>query len=90
MTFFSSVPLTWTCMVCKDTRPDAAISVHTSWMVTGKSDGPKQNPVYIKQNVRYCNDKLECRNKVSEITISKLGHVIPENEVPLSYRRRFA
>ena len=47
---------TWTCHVCKDERPDAAISV----VSTDLSKQYGLPPGTMKQNVRYCNDRPEC------------------------------
>ncbi len=44
--------LTWTCHVCGRTRPDAQISVRSR---TVSAAG-----VEVRQNVRYCNDRLDC------------------------------
>jgi hypothetical protein len=46
----------WTCHVCGRERPDENISVYTSSHVTATG-------VAIKQNVRYCNDNLDCIEK---------------------------
>jgi len=51
--------MTWTCSICKRTRPDHAISVQ---LVPFIMDG--QN--YGTQNLRYCNDNLECRRKAAD------------------------
>lgn len=44
--------LTWTCHVCGDERPDAAISVHASTLTV--------RGFAIQQNVRHCNDRPAC------------------------------
>lgn len=52
-------PNGWTCHVCGDYRPDSKISVHsTDTMFSGVS---------LQQNVRYCNDRLECREGAKNI-----------------------
>lgn len=44
----------WSCHICKETRPDAMISVISKPLVmAGKVCG--------EQNIRFCNDKIECR-----------------------------
>jgi hypothetical protein len=47
--------LTWTCMVCRDERPDAAISV---------AHRPLRGLEHMfpgaRVNVRYCNDRPQC------------------------------
>ncbi|KKM24997.1 hypothetical protein LCGC14_1599520 [marine sediment metagenome] len=45
--------MTWTCHICKETRPDDKISVLSK--VTVLSGG-----VPVTENIRYCNDKVEC------------------------------
>ena len=45
--------ITWTCHVCGDERPDDRISVFSVIEFVGG--------VEIRQNVRYCNDRSECR-----------------------------
>jgi hypothetical protein len=51
--FFAS--MTWTCMVCGDERPDAAISV-AHRPLRGLEDRFPDARV----NVRYCNDRPTC------------------------------
>ena len=56
--------LSWTCHVCKETRPDDKISVKTSPIVV--------NGVEIgQQNVRYCNDRQECIEKSKTFSFLK-------------------
>lgn len=43
---------TWTCHACGDERPDAAISVWSTWRTIGGVD--------VQTNVRYCNDRPGC------------------------------
>lgn len=47
-----SYPLTWTCHVCGENRPDAEISVFKSTRMV--------KTVEVHQNVRYCNDRASC------------------------------
>ena len=49
----------WTCHICKEERPDDKISVLSKPMVIS-------GQVVGAQNVRYCNDKPECRQKVQD------------------------
>jgi hypothetical protein len=51
--------LNWTCHVCGDERPDDKISVHSTTKVTGA--------IEIKQNVRYCNDRVDCIEGAKQI-----------------------
>jgi len=44
--------LSWTCHVCGEERPDDKISVHSVTKTT--------RMIEIKQNVRYCNDRVDC------------------------------
>lgn len=56
MTFPDFDAMTWTCMVCRDERPDARISVAyrpTPGMEDRFPDG-------ARMNVRYCNDRPAC------------------------------
>lgn len=43
---------TWTCHICGDERPDAAISVQKNKSVVAG--------VEVDNNVRYCNDRPAC------------------------------
>lgn len=55
--------LTWTCMVCGDVRPDEKISVF-------KKDISKNHNLpegTMTLNVRYCNDKTECREGAKRV-----------------------
>lgn len=46
------IGLTWTCHICKDERPDSAISVyHVTEQIKG---------LEFQSNVRYCNDRRPC------------------------------
>ncbi len=49
--------LTWTCHVCRDRRPDAAISVHK--IDLSAEAGLPAGAFTV--NVRYCNDRPACR-----------------------------
>ena len=47
------MPITWTCHICKEERPDDKISVITKPLtISGRHCG--------EQNIRYCNDRPEC------------------------------
>lgn len=46
--------LTWTCHICSDERPDAAISVHKQPVLSDLGDD------LIQRNIRYCNDRPSC------------------------------
>ena len=48
--------MTWKCHICKQERPDSAISVRTTDLSAEKGFPPGT----FKQNVRYCNDRPEC------------------------------
>jgi len=45
--------ITWLCHICGKERPDDKISVFSSVIELGGG-------VEMTQNVRYCNDNLEC------------------------------
>ncbi len=51
--------LTWTCHICKKERPDKKISVQTNEADLGK------------ENVRYCNDNDDCREKAKTFSFFK-------------------
>ena len=57
--------LTWSCMICKRLRPDELISV----AVRDMSFKYKLPVGSIEQNVRYCNDRNECRDAAERIEI---------------------
>ncbi len=59
--------LTWTCMVCGDTRPDNRIDVHTE----DTSAQYNLPPGTMKVNVRYCIDRAECRLKARDHNLLK-------------------
>ena len=66
--------LTWTCHICKDRRPDEKISVY-------KHDRSKEydmSPGTMVENVRYCNDKLECIEAAKDYSHFKRN---PENHL---------
>ena len=48
--------LTWTCHICSEERPDEKISVYKKDI----SEDHNLPEGTMQQNVRYCNDKLEC------------------------------
>jgi hypothetical protein len=49
---FDYTKLTWTCHVCKRTRPDERISVHQKTV--------NLHGAQMTCNIRYCNDRPEC------------------------------
>ncbi len=51
--------LTWSCHICGEERPDARISV----VKTDTSDQYGLPLGTVEQNVRYCNDNPDCRQK---------------------------
>ena len=60
----------WTCHICKETRPDAKISVHTKpLIVNGKRVGD--------MNIRYCNDKESCIYTVTDFSFMKGEKIEP-------------
>lgn len=56
----------WTCHVCGDYRPDAAISVYSSTIMLGAG-------IPMQQNVRYCNDRPECVAGAPNVSFYKGG-----------------
>ncbi len=58
----------WRCHVCREMRPDAAISVHT------KKKSIKG--VSFDENIRYCNDKELCRAGALDVNFTSA----PEEE----------
>lgn len=52
--------LTWTCHVCGQERPDAAISV---W----KHEVTMRSGIKFTENVRYCNDNPKCISGAKEV-----------------------
>lgn len=50
--------LTWKCMACGETRPDACISVHKRDI----SEEWKAPLGTVTENFRYCNDRDMCHN----------------------------
>lgn len=58
-----SQEMSWTCHVCKQIRPDKAISVfHRTENIGG---------VDIETNIRYCNDNNDCSEKVKTFSLLK-------------------
>ncbi len=86
MTFTASVPLTWTCHVCKDVRPDAQINVMSRWayrLGQGRSvSTSKESRVYFKQNVRYCRDRGSCIAEAANKSFFDSTIFVDESEVP--------
>lgn len=58
----SANKITWTCHVCGKERPDALISVHKR-DISERFNLPSGT---VSENVRYCNDSDECREKARE------------------------
>lgn len=50
----------WRCHVCKDYRPDDKISVRSRLRMLGT--------VSFQENIRYCNDRPECKRGSVEVT----------------------
>ena len=61
---FDPASLTWKCHVCGDVRPDAAISVCTVPLEMG-------GVVMGTQNIRYCNDRVDCISKAPSTSLFK-------------------
>ena len=64
--------LTWKCHVCGEERPDRFISVF-------KTDISKQHGLpegTMIQNVRYCNDRINCIEKAKNFSFFKKGEKI--------------
>jgi hypothetical protein len=65
----NSAPLfaTWRCHVCGDERPNERVSVYSesNWM----------SGVRAKYNVRYCNDRPECRAGAPNVAARWRGEV---------------
>ena len=54
---------TWKCHVCGEDRPDNKISVLTKPLfIQGRNIG--------EQNIRYCNDKDECKEKAKTVSFA--------------------
>jgi hypothetical protein len=50
----------WKCQICGEERPDDKISVHSKPIVI--------NGLVLGQtNVRYCNDRQDCKNKALDL-----------------------
>lgn len=58
MSAFNLSDLTWRCDICREMRPDAAISVHK---VDLTPDGLP--PGTMVRNVKYCNDRPSCKQR---------------------------
>jgi hypothetical protein len=55
-------PITWTCHICGDRRPDHFISVaHRKVDMT-----PTGHRQVVQINARYCNDRSDCLRKASD------------------------
>lgn len=52
--------LTWTCHVCGTERRDRYISVFTREYIL-------QCGIRVRENVRYCNDRVACSDGASEV-----------------------
>lgn len=59
--------ITWTCHICKKLRPDDMIAVHTEdiSLINGVKTG------IVTQNVRYCIDNSECKEKAKDFSFLK-------------------
>lgn len=57
--------LTWTCHVCGKERPDASIDVYQRRHMW-------PGGVVVTENVRYCNDKPECRVGARDVFWTKV------------------
>jgi hypothetical protein len=57
--------MTWTCHVCGEERPDAQISVLSTDIT------PEGQSFSMRQNVRYCNDRLSCITGASLVRFVK-------------------
>ena len=57
--------LTWRCHICGATRPDAQISV-----LSRKKILPGE--IEVQENIRYCNDNPDCREKAKDISFFKV------------------
>lgn len=60
-------PITWTCHVCGEERPDALIAVHT----TDLSAEFMLPPGTLQQNVRYCVDRRHCIEQARTLRLIK-------------------
>ncbi len=56
--------ITWTCHICKKERPDRKISVRTTPLIIN-------GQVMGKQNVRHCNDDIDCIKKAKNFKFVK-------------------
>lgn len=55
---------TWSCHICNKIRPDPKIDVYSTKIDFG-------NGVIAQQNVRYCNDSLDCTEKAKSFNFRK-------------------
>lgn len=60
-------PLTWTCHVCGERRPDARIGVLTRERTSDLG-------VRFRENVRHCNDRRKCAEGAKEVFFVMRGH----------------
>lgn len=72
--FLDPSAMTWTCMVCGDERPDAAISV-------AKRDLSNDGQIVpgATFNLRYCNDRADCTEKATRPEPYVLGSLRRQN-----------
>ncbi len=57
---------TWSCHVCREERPDRFISVLTKAKIVAGA--------LFQENVRYCNDRPECREGAEDFSFIKEEH----------------
>ena len=62
--------LVWTCHVCQDFREDKFISVFTRDI----SSNYALPAGTAQENVRYCNDRAECREGAPAVTFIRVRH----------------
>lgn len=63
--------LSWTCHICGEERPDAKISVYKSDI----SEDYNLPDGIMFQNVRYCNDNIDCSEKAQHHTHLKKDNI---------------
>lgn len=56
--------LTWKCQICGEVRPDDKISVLSKPIMN-------EGRVVGSQNIRYCNDRAECRERAKTFSFFK-------------------
>ncbi len=61
--------ITWRCDVCEQERADAHIDVLT----VDISAGLGLRPGGALRNIKYCNDRLECRAGAASISRQEMG-----------------